>query len=96
MNTSSRRTNEPRPLEVEPSTAGATGGGDHGRVWLFRRGSPCSSVCQNAWQEWLENFMEEEGSVRDLHQDDLEEAFKAGWDGAVFVGPGGHDVISAH
>ena len=26
--TSSRRTNEPRPLEVEPSTAGASGGGD--------------------------------------------------------------------
>ena len=25
-----RRTNEPRPLEVEPSTAGATGGGDLG------------------------------------------------------------------
>ena len=25
-----RRTNEPRPLEVEPSIAGATGGGDHG------------------------------------------------------------------
>ena len=32
MAMSYRRTNEPRPLEVEGSTARATGGGDHGPV----------------------------------------------------------------
>ena len=31
MTESYRRTNEPRPLEVESSTAGATGDDDHGR-----------------------------------------------------------------